>query len=78
LTALSEKQREFTAVPENMRRRTELLETHRMMASTPARRSFGVEVKAVLGAHILMLTAVVALQAGLEQAKSCALARRSV
>jgi two-component system phosphate regulon sensor histidine kinase PhoR len=71
MTALSEKQREFTAVAENMREGLILLDNNdRMMAiNSSAAGTFGVEVKAVLGAHILMLNRSVALQQALEQAK---------
>lgn len=71
MAALSEKQREFTAVAENMREGLILLDIHdRMMAiNGSAARTFGVEVKNVLGAHILMLNRSVALQQALEQSK---------
>lgn len=71
MTALSEKQREFTAVAENMREGLILLDNNdRMMAiNSSAAGTFGVEVKAVLGAHILMLNRSVALQQALDQAK---------
>ena len=71
MAALSEKQREFTAVAENMREGLILLDTHdRMIAiNGSAAKTFGAEVKAVLGAHVLMLNRSVALQQALEQAK---------
>lgn len=71
MAALSEKQREFTAVAENMREGLILLDVHdRMMAiNGSAAKTFGVEVKNVLGAHILMLNRSVALQQALEQSK---------
>lgn len=71
MAALSEKQREFTAVAENMREGLILLDNNdRMIAiNSSAANTFGVEVKSVLGAHILMLNRSVALQQSLEQAK---------
>ena len=71
MTALSEKQREFTAVAENMREGLILLDTHdRMIAiNGSAARTFGTDAQHVLGAHVLMLNRSVALQQALEQAK---------
>ena len=71
MSALSEKQREFTAVAENMREGLILLDTNdRMIAiNGSAARTFGTDVEHVLGAHILMLNRSVALQQALEQAK---------
>ncbi len=71
MTALSEKQREFTAVAENMREGLILLDTHdRMIAiNGSAAKTFGVDPRAILGAHVLMLNRSVALQQALEQAK---------
>lgn len=71
MTALSEKQREFTAVAENMREGLILLDAHdRMIAiNGSAARTFGVEPHAVLGAHVLMINRSVALQQALEQSK---------
>ena len=72
MSALSEKQREFTAVTENMREGFILLDTsERMLAiNGSAARIFGVESKNVVGAHVLMLNRSVALQQALEQAKT--------
>ncbi|MEN6563805.1 MAG: PAS domain-containing protein [Christensenella sp.] len=72
MAALSEKQREFTAVAENMREGLILLDTHdRMIAiNASAARTFGSDAQTVLGAHILMLNRSVALQQALEQAKT--------
>ena len=71
MTALSEKQREFTAVAENMREGLILLDTQdRMIAiNGSAARTFGTDAQHVLGAHVLMLNRSVALQQALEQAK---------
>lgn len=71
MTALSEKQREFTAVAENMREGLILLDTHdRMIAiNGSAAKTFGVDPRSILGAHVLMLNRSVALQQALEQAK---------
>ena len=71
MIALSEKQREFTAVAENMREGLILLDVNdRMMAiNGSAARTFGVDTKQVLGAHILMLNRSVALQQALELSK---------
>ena len=71
MSALSEKQREFTAVTENMREGFILLDSgERMLAiNGSAARIFGVESKNVVGSHVLMLNRSVALQQALEQAK---------
>ncbi len=71
MTALSEKQREFTAVTENMREGFILLDaTDRMLAiNGSAAQTFGAEPKYVIGSHVLMLNRSVALQHALEQAK---------
>ena len=71
MTALSEKQREFTAVAENMREGLILLDTHdRMIAiNGSAAKTFGVDPRSILSAHVLMLNRSVALQQALEQAK---------
>lgn len=71
MAALSEKQREFTAVTENMREGFILLDSaERMLAiNGSAARIFGVESKNVVGSHVLMLNRSVALQQALEQSK---------
>jgi two-component system phosphate regulon sensor histidine kinase PhoR len=71
MSALSEKQREFTAVTENMREGFILLDaTDRMLAiNGSAAQTFGAEPKFVIGSHVLMLNRSVALQHALEQAK---------
>ena len=71
MSALSEKQREFAAVTENMREGFILLDTsERMLAiNGSAAHIFGVESKNVLGSHVLMLNRSVALQQALEQSK---------
>ncbi len=71
MTALSEKQREFTAVTENMREGFILLDAgDRMLAiNGSAAQIFGAEPKHVIGSHVLMLNRSVALQQALEQAK---------
>ena len=71
MAALSEKQREFAAVTENMREGFILLDTsERMLAiNGSAAHIFGVESKNVLGSHVLMLNRSVALQQALEQSK---------
>ncbi|MDD4310957.1 MAG: ATP-binding protein [Eubacteriales bacterium] len=71
MAALSEKQREFTAVTENMREGFILLDSgERMLAiNGSAAHIFGVESKSVVGSHVLMLSRSVALQQALEQAK---------
>ena len=72
MAALSEKQREFTAVTENMREGFILLDAdERMLAiNGSAAQTFGAEAKSVIGAHVLMLNRSVALQQALEQAKA--------
>jgi two-component system, OmpR family, phosphate regulon sensor histidine kinase PhoR len=71
MNALSEKQREFTAVTENMREGFLLLDANdRMLAiNSSASHIFGAEEKAMKGAHVLMLNRSVALQQALEDAK---------
>ena len=71
MEALSEKQREFAAVTENMREGFILLDTsERMLAiNESAARIFGVESKNVIGSHVLMLNRSVALQQALDQTK---------
>ena len=71
MAALSEKQREFAAVTENMREGFILLDTsERMLAiNESAAHIFGVESKNVIGSHVLMLNRSVALQQALEQSK---------
>ena len=68
MSALSEKQREFTAVAENMREGLILLDTNdRMIAiNGSAARTIVTDVEHVLGAHVLMLNRSVALQQALE------------
>ncbi len=72
IAALSEKQREFTAVTENMREGFILLDSaDRMLAiNGSAAQIFGAEPKHVIGSYVLMLNRSVALQQALEQAKS--------
>ena len=71
MTALSEKQREFTAVTENMREGFILLDSNdRMIAiNGSAAQTFGADAGQVIGAHVLMLNRSVALQQALEQSK---------
>ena len=71
MAALSEKQREFTAVTENMREGFILLDSgDRMLAvNTSAAQTFGADTKNVIGSHVLMLNRSVAIQQALEQAK---------
>ncbi|MPM76302.1 Alkaline phosphatase synthesis sensor protein PhoR [bioreactor metagenome] len=71
ITALSEKQREFTAVTENMREGFILLDANdRMLAvNGSAAQTFGADTKNVIGSHVLMLNRSVAIQQALEQAK---------
>ena len=71
MSALSEKQREFTAVTENMREGFILLDSgDRMLAvNTSAAQTFGADPKNVIGSHVLMLNRSVAIQHALEQAK---------
>jgi len=72
MAALSEKQREFTAVTENMREGFILLDSSdRMLAiNGSAAQTFGAEPGQVIGAHVLMLNRSVALQQALEQSKT--------
>ena len=72
MAALSEKQREFTAVTENMREGFILLDTSdRMLAiNGSAAQIFGAEPSQVVGAHVLMLNRSVALQQALEQSRT--------
>ena len=71
MAALSEKQREFTAVTENMREGFILLDTNdRILAiNGSAAVIFGADFQSVKGTHVLMLNRSVALQQALEQAK---------
>lgn len=71
MTALSEKQREFTAVTEHMREGFILLDAgDRMLAiNGSAAAIFGADAESVKGSHVLMLNRSVALQQALEQAK---------
>jgi len=71
MSALSEKQREFSAVTENMREGFILLDSSdRMLAiNGSASQIFGADPKSVIGAHVLMLNRSVALQQALELAK---------
>lgn len=71
MAALSEKQREFTVVTENMREGFILLDTYdRILAiNGSAAQIFGADVKSAKGTHVLMLNRSVALQQALEQAK---------
>ena len=71
MAALSEKQREFTAVTENMREGFILLDTNdRILAiNGSAALIFGADFQSVKGTHVLMLNRSVALQQALEQAK---------
>jgi two-component system phosphate regulon sensor histidine kinase PhoR len=72
MAALSEKQREFSAVTENMREGFILLDTSdRMLAiNGSAAQIFDVESKNVVGSYVLMLNRSVALQQALELAKT--------
>jgi len=72
MAALSEKQREFTAVTENMREGFILLDTSdRMLAiNGSAAQIFGAEPSQVVGAHVLMLNRSFALQQALEQSRT--------
>ena len=67
IAALSEKQREFTAVTENMREGFILLDaSERMLAiNGSAAQTFGADPKNVIGSHVLMLNRSVALQQAL-------------
>lgn len=71
MAALSEKQREFTAVTENMREGFILLDSgDRMLAvNGSAAQTFGADPKHVIGSHVLMLNRSVAIQHALEQSK---------
>ena len=71
MSALSEKQREFTAVTENMREGFILLDSSdRMLAiNGSAAQIFGAEPAHVVGSHVLMLNRSVALQQALEESK---------
>ena len=71
MAALSEKQREFTAVTENMREGFILLDSgDRMLAvNGSAAQTFGADPNHVIGSHVLMLNRSVAIQHALEQAK---------
>lgn len=71
MAALSEKQREFTAVTENMREGFILLDaSDRMLAiNGSAAQIFGAEPAHVIGSHVLMLNRSVALQQALEDSK---------
>ncbi len=72
MAALSEKQREFTAVTENMREGLILLdaEDRILTINGSAARIFGADGKTVAGSHVLMLNRSVALQQALENAKT--------
>ena len=71
MAALSEKQREFTAVTENMREGFILLDSgDRMLAiNGSAAQTFGANPAHVVGSHVLMLNRSVGLQQALEQSK---------
>ena len=71
MAALSEKQREFTAVTENMREGFILLDSgDRMLAvNGSAAQTFGADPNHVIGSHVLMLNRSVAIQHALEQSK---------
>lgn len=71
MAALSEKQREFTAVTENMREGFILLDaSDRMLAiNGSAAQIFGAEPAHVIGSHVLMLNRSVALQQALEDSR---------
>jgi two-component system phosphate regulon sensor histidine kinase PhoR len=73
MLALSEKQREFTAVTENMREGLILLDADDRMLTinSSAAKTFGVTSKIVVGSHFLMLNRSFALQQALEAAKQC-------
>jgi two-component system phosphate regulon sensor histidine kinase PhoR len=72
MAALSEKQREFTAVTENMREGLILLDATDQILTIngSAARIFGVDGKTITGSHVLMLNRSVALQQALENAKA--------
>ncbi|HRX59244.1 MAG TPA: ATP-binding protein [Eubacteriales bacterium] len=71
MLALSEKQREFTAVTENMREGLILLDADECMLTinSSAAQTFGVDAQTVSGKHYLMLNRSYALQQALEAAK---------
>jgi two-component system phosphate regulon sensor histidine kinase PhoR len=71
MAALFEKQREFTAVTENMREGFILLDaSDRILAiNSSASQIFGAASSTIIGAHVLMLNRSVALQQALERAK---------
>ncbi len=71
MAALSEKQREFTAVTEHMREGFILLDAKdRVIAvNESAASAFGADVSCVQGAHMLMLCRSVGLQQAVEQSK---------
>ncbi len=72
MAALSEKQREFTAVTENMREGLILLDSDDRILTIngSAARIFGADGKTITGSHVLMLNRSVALQQALENAKA--------
>jgi two-component system phosphate regulon sensor histidine kinase PhoR len=72
MAALSEKQREFTAVTENMREGLILLDSEDRILTIngSAARIFGADGKTIGGSHVLMLNRSVALQQALESAKA--------
>jgi len=72
MAALSEKQREFTAVTENMREGLILLDSEDRILTIngSAARIFGTDGKSIAGSHVLMLNRSVALQQALERSKS--------
>lgn len=71
MSALSEKQREFTAVTEHMREGLILLDANdRMLAiNSSAAATFGADASRVVGGHVLQLNRSFALQQALERAK---------
>lgn len=71
MIALSEKQREFTAVTENMREGLILLDADDrvLTINSSASTTFGADREAVTGVHYLMLNRSYALQQALEAAK---------
>ncbi len=72
MAALSEKQREFTAVTENMREGLILLDSEDRILTIngSAARIFGADGKTITGSHVLMLNRSVALQQAMENAKA--------
>lgn len=72
MAALSEKQREFTAVTVNMREGLILLdaEDRILTINGSAAAIFGADGKTIAGSHVLMLNRSVALQQALENAKA--------